>query len=107
MQPLPPAISGFYQSEQSTDAAELTACFAADALVHDENKAYRGIDAILAWRLDTQRKTPFVSRPMSVQDSDGDYLVTAEISGSFPGSPVILEHRFTLVQDRIASLEIV
>lgn len=103
---LPDAIADFYQSEQSTDPAELSACFAADALVHDENNCYRGTEAITRWRRETQLKTPFSSKPLSVQISGSDYLVSAEISGSFPGSPVILEHRFTLVNDTIAALDI-
>lgn len=106
MSVLPPAIADFFATENGKDPASLTACFSPDAVVHDESNEYRGSDAIAAWRLDTQAKTPFTSRPLNLRDDDDTFLVSAEVSGSFPNSPIILEHRFRLVDGCIAALDI-
>jgi hypothetical protein len=37
---------------------------------------------------------------------DGKTVVTAKVSGNFPGSPLNLDHVFELHGDKIASLEI-
>ncbi len=106
MPDLPPAIAAYFASEQSSDGNALDACFIADAFVHDEKHDYRGIDAIKAWRLDTQARTPFTSRPLELHENDGRFVVSTEVSGAFQNSPVILDHTFTLTDGRIASLDI-
>lgn len=103
---LPQAIADFYESEKSTDAAILTACFAADARVHDESHEHLGHAEIAAWRIETQAKTPFSSRPIDVREDDAIFRVSAEVSGSFPNSPIMLEHCFKLVDGRIVDLDI-
>jgi hypothetical protein len=103
---LPQAIADFYESENSTDVAILTACFATDARVHDESHEYLGHAEIAAWRIETQAKTPFSSRPIDVREDDATFRVSTEVSGSFPNSPIMLEHRFTLVEGHIADLDI-
>lgn len=103
---LPQSIADFYQSEKSNDLAILTACFNADARVHDERHEYLGHAQIAAWRIDTQAKTPFTSKALELREEDGTFLVSTEVSGSFPNSPITLEHRFTLVDGLIADLDI-
>ena len=100
------AIADFFATENGKDTVSLTACFSPDAVVHDESNEYRGTDAITAWRIDTQAKTPFTSRPLDPRDDDGTFLVSAEVSGSFPNSPIILERHFRLVDGCIAALDI-
>lgn len=106
MPDLPPSIADFYESENSTDIAILTACLAENARVHDESHEYLGHEEIAAWRIDTQAKTPFTSSPVELREDNGRFLVTTLVSGSFPNSPIMLEHCFTLVDGRIADLDI-
>jgi hypothetical protein len=51
-------------------------------------------------------RTPFTARPVSLEAQDGTILVSTEVTGAFPGSPLILGHRFTLQDERITALEI-
>lgn len=44
--------------------------------------------------------------PIEVVQRGGKTIVTARVSGNFPGSPVNLDHIFGIEGDRIASLEI-
>ena len=44
--------------------------------------------------------------PIAVVQRDGKTVVTAKVAGSFPNSPVNLDHIFGIEGDRISSLEI-
>lgn len=106
MPSLPPVIAAYFEVAPNADVAALNAVFAPDAHVHDEKNDYHGLDAIRNWRVSTFAATPFVVRPVDLTETDGAFVVRAEVSGAFPGSPVLLDHRFTLHEGRIASLNI-
>ncbi len=42
----------------------------------------------------------------NVADAEGKTIVTAQVSGTFPGSPVQIRYNFTLQGDKIATLKI-
>ncbi|WP_028645604.1 nuclear transport factor 2 family protein [Nocardioides sp. URHA0020] len=67
--------------------------FAPDAVVEDDGQTHVGIDGVRAWR----RSVPGVSYGVrAVADtSTGSHVATTEISGDFPGSPVLLGFAFT------------
>ena len=64
-----------------------------------------GIDEITAWWRETNETTPFTAEPKSLEERDGLLIVHAEVSGSFPGSPVMLGHYFALRDGKIESEE--
>ena len=84
----------------------LARCFAVDAVVQDEGHRIQGLDAIKAWRIENRRKYAHTVEPLGIAERDGKTVVTASVSGNFPGSPVVLDHVFGLDGDRIMSLEI-
>ncbi len=106
MQDLPPAIAGYFAAQAKDDPQALAECFVPEAVVHDEKREHRGTAAIAAWHIEVMRQTRFTARPLSFEARDGHCIVSVEVSGSFTGSPVTLEHDFTLRDERIAALEI-
>lgn len=103
---LPPAIAAYFTLAPDADTTALGAIFAADARVHDEARDHAGLEEIRAWRIDAHTKTPFVARPLAVQERGGTLVVSVEVSGSFPNSPLMLDHTFAMADGRIASLDI-
>jgi hypothetical protein len=103
---LPAPIDTYFASENARDTEGVDRCFAVDAIVRDEGRTIEGIAAIRAWRIETGRKYQHTVEPLSVIERDGKTVVTARLSGNFPGSPVILDHIFEFDGDRIVSLEI-
>ena len=103
---LPAPIQLYFASEHSGDLSGMEGCFAADAVVRDENRVFNGIDAIKAWRAEAAAKYDFTAEPVSAVVQDDKVVVKARVTGNFPGSPVVLAHTFHIVGDRIASLEI-
>lgn len=102
--PAPAAI--YFELAPDAEETDLADAFASDAIVRDEHKEHRGIGAIRDWRVDTMARTPFRARPLSVEQRDGIFVIPAEVTGSFPGSPLILDHFFRIRDGKIATLEI-
>lgn len=104
---LPAALDAYFAAQNAHDSDALAACFTPDALVHDEGEDQRGTAQIRAWAAATSARYQAVAEPLSLVRSDDVATVRARVSGTFPGSPVELDFRFTLAADgRIASLRI-
>jgi len=103
---LPKPIADYFAAD-TNDGAAVAKCFTADAVVIDEKKTYTGRDAIAAWKSEASAKYEYVAEPVAIDDQDGRVIVTARLTGNFPGSPVDLRYAFTLSGDAIARLEIV
>jgi hypothetical protein len=99
-------IALYFTSENTHDPSVLEQCFALEAVVHDEGRAIEGLDAIKAWRMETARKYNHTVEPISVSYQKGKTIVTAKVTGDFPGSPISLDHVFELDDDKIIALEI-
>jgi hypothetical protein len=79
-------------------------CFAADAVVRDENATRHGRIEIRRWATETIQKYKFQFKPLSADERDAETILSVEVSGSFPGSPITLDYRFTIANDKIKSL---
>ena len=103
---LPAPIAAYLESANADDPLSLADCFAADAVVYDEAREYRGIEAILAWKAETTARYRPSMEAQRIEGTDPEYRLHAIVTGNFPGSPAMLAYRFLLRGDRIASLEI-
>jgi hypothetical protein len=103
---LPKAIAAYFDAEKTKDVEQQTACFAEHALVHDEHCDYRGLDAIRYWKRTAQEKFEYRCQPLGASTDGDSVTVVVRLTGNFPGSPVELDHKFTLIGDKIASLVI-
>ena len=103
---LPRPIADYFATD-TADGAAVAKSFTADAVVIDEKKMYTGRDAIAGWKSEASAKYDYVAEPVAIDDQDDRVVVTAHLTGNFPGSPVDLRYAFTLCGDAIARLEIV
>lgn len=103
---LPHPIAGYFRADRSGDATAIAAHFTDSATVRDEGHRYTGREAIRAWKAQASGQYSYIVDPYAVADDGDRTVVTAHVSGNFPGSPVDLSYRFTLDGDRIAALEI-
>ena len=103
---LPDPIATFFAVSNDADADALERCFTDDALVHDEGHAHLGREAIAAWLREVQRKFAYRTEPLHAVQEGSLVRVRARVTGTFPGSPVELEHEFRLGDGGIESLEI-
>jgi hypothetical protein len=103
---LPPPVANFLAADKARDPDLVARCFTNDALVHDEGKDYLGVEAIKAWSQGTFTKYQHVIEPLDATVATDAVNLHARLSGNFPGSPVELDFKFTLANDKIARLEI-
>ncbi len=103
---IPEPVAAYLAAAEAKDADMLSRCFAEDGTVHDEGQNYRGRDSIRQWKQAAHAKYRYVSQTIDVQTHGDDVTVRVRLTGEFPGSPVELDHIFTLSNNRIASLEI-
>lgn len=103
---LPPVVSEYFVAANTNDADRIAACFVTDAKVNDEKRDFLGRDAIRQWASDSRKKYSFQSEPFEVGGPSQAPVVRAHVTGDFPGNPVDLTYRFTLVENEIATLSI-
>ena len=102
----PKAILDYFAAANSDDADRVAACFAEDAAVRDEGHDIHGRDAVRAWAEETRRKYRFHAEILAVEAAADRTIVTAHLTGDFPGNPVDLHYRFKLAGSKIGALEI-
>jgi len=103
---LPAPLEPYFVSQNTHDASAIERCFASNATVRDEGRSIKGIAAIKEWRVEVAEKYQHSVEPLGVFARDGKVVVTARVSGSFPGSPITLDHIFEIEGGKIVSLEI-
>ncbi|OKI56023.1 nuclear transport factor 2 family protein [Micromonospora sp. CB01531] len=104
---VPEVIVRYYQLSAEPDIDAFVSCFTDDAIVADEDRTYEGPAAIRAWRERTAAEFDYKAIPEAVEEeAGGNVVVRTLVSGTFPGSPVRLRHRFTLRDGLIGALDI-
>lgn len=100
--PLPAPLAAYFAAHDHRDTASL---FAPDAVVRDEGQTHAGAAAIAAWldRVETSYHPRYAVK--AVESADGRTIVTFEVSGTFPGSPVTLRQAFTVADGYVQRLE--
>ena len=101
---LVPIIQSYVDASNAHDVKSILACVADDAVVRDENATRRAKIDIERWASETIDKYKFHFRPLSAEHRANETVVSIEVSGGFPGSPVTLDYHFSVVNEKISSL---
>lgn len=104
MNTFPEPIATYFTGEHNPEVLEQ--CFTKQAVVKDEGHTYTGIPAIKAMLAEASAKYNATTVPFAMAEEDGCQVVRANVSGNFPGSPIVLSYRFRLEGSLIAALEI-
>jgi ketosteroid isomerase-like protein len=103
---LPPLLASFVAAKNAHDAKAFVACFSPDAVVRDEKHTHAGSSAIQAWFEETSHKYRTKMSVTGLEERNGTTVLTADVSGDFPGSPFPFQYHLTLKHGKIAALEI-
>jgi ketosteroid isomerase-like protein len=104
--PLPKPITEYVAAANTDDPDRVAACFAETAVVRDEGGEYRGRSAIREWAREVRCKYRFTAEIVVASETSDQTVVTAHLTGDFPGSPVDIDYRFKLSGGEITTLEI-
>ena len=103
---LPDVVRHYFELDPR-DIDGFVALFSDEATVVDEGKAYQGPGEIRAWRAGTAIKYTYTTEVLDQEGrSGGQYLVTARLTGDFPGETVNLRYDFAVTSDLISRLVI-
>lgn len=102
---LPEPISAYFEADRH-DGHAVARCFTRNGVVLDEGRTHSGAAAIEAWKNEASAKYSYTAEPRTLEVQGGRYVVTSQMSGDFPGSPLDLRYTFLLERGKIASLEV-
>ncbi|MFZ3374689.1 MAG: nuclear transport factor 2 family protein [Chthoniobacterales bacterium] len=103
---LPRIIGKYVDASNKHDVDSILSCFSDEAVVHDEGETLHEKKAIADWIAKTIERYKFQFKPLTVKDDNVEIVVGVEVSGTFDGSPVNLDYRFVIKNDKILSLTI-
>jgi NAD(P)-dependent dehydrogenase (short-subunit alcohol dehydrogenase family) len=103
---MPEAVRAYLTASTGASAERVAQCFDPDGVVQDESRSHVGAQAIGQWAKDAQARYRFTLDLRNVESAGAAVAVTAQVSGAFPGSPIILRYDFRLAADKIRSLDI-
>lgn len=101
---LPKVITELIKAQNSFDSQAYANCFSESAVVFDEGKKHHGKEEIQKWISKANHDYQATMQPLEY--SDQDEILQAEISGNFPGSPIVLFYHLKLKNALIESLKI-
>lgn len=105
MKNLPKAVSDLVKAQDSFDSIAYANCFTETAVVFDEGKTHKGKTEIKNWIEKANQEYGIMMKPLEY--SETEQVLKAEISGTFPGSPLVLSYRYEFENELIRSLKIV
>ena len=104
---LPTVVTDIVKAQNEFDSAAYAACFSESAVVFDEGKTHHGRKQIEHWIADSNERYRATMKPVSFEESETESLLKAEVSGNFPGSPLVLSYQLIIRDGQIYSLKIV
>jgi hypothetical protein len=102
----PRPVRQYFESRNAFDVSSALDQFEDDAVVEDEDLEYRGRDSIRTWIEETQRKYRATFDVGAVEQARDTFVVTTLVSGTFPGSPLPIDHVFVVSNGKISRLVI-
>jgi hypothetical protein len=103
---LPDNIEGLVKAQNDLDSNAFAAYFAEHATVSDEGSSYLGRNEIKQWIQEATEKYNMHLKPLDYNQTGSKGKLTTEVSGTFPGSPLVMTYHLELDGAVISSLKI-
>ncbi|TWR24723.1 nuclear transport factor 2 family protein [Mucilaginibacter pallidiroseus] len=103
---IPQVVERFIETQHSLDSNAFAECFTDNAIVHDEGKTHNGKQEIEQWIKQAMENYESQLEPLNYEQSGANSVLTANVSGTFPGSPIVLKFHFGIKDNLIESLSV-
>ena len=103
---LPKVVEDLVKAQNNFDSAAYADCFSETGEMLEEGKPYKGRPAIQHLIEETNEKYRSVMKPLEYTENGTSGVLAAEVSGTFPGSPLILKFHFEIVKGKIQYLKV-
>lgn len=101
---LPKVVEELIKTQNDFDGNAYAQCFTETAVVFDEGKTHTGKKEIEQWIDKANKDYRATMKPLDY--SETEQTLKAEVSGNFPGSPLVLTYHFDIRDEKIQSLKI-
>ena len=102
---LPKVVAALVAAQNSFDSVAYANCFTETAVVFDEGKTHQGRQEIAAWIAKANKEYQATMHPLEY--SKTEQTLKTSVSGTFPGSPIIMTYHYEFDEELIQSLKIV
>ena len=103
---LPIVVENLIKAQESFDHVAFANSFSESGVLFDEGKTHTGRAEIARWIDRGNKKYIPVMKPISFEGDDVSGILITEISGTFPGSPLMFTYHFGFDGQQIQSLKI-
>lgn len=103
---LPKVISDLITAQNNFDSVAYANCFAETGVMFDEGKIHTGRVEIEQMIDESNKKYKSVMKPLNYTENGLSGVLSAECSGTFPGSPIVLQFHFEIVDGQIQYLKV-
>ena len=103
---LPKVLTDLIKAQNEFDAVRYANLFSETAVVFDEGKTHNGRLEIERWIDHSNKNYQSVMKPLEYTENGTTSILTAECSGTFPGSPITLKFHFDIVDGQIQHLKV-
>ena len=94
-------LASFVKANNDRNTDSVTACFSKDAVVYDDGQIMRGTDEIRHWIAELFQKFQYVVTQTNVRGATNGAVLTATITGNFPGGHVSMDYHCRTLGDKI------
>lgn len=103
---LPDNIEGLIKAQNNLDSSAFASYFTEQATVSDEGSSYSGRAEIEQWIKQATEKYHMLLNPLDFTQTGQTAELTVEVTGTFDGSPAIMQYHLELDRKFISSLKI-
>lgn len=103
---LPKVLTDLVKAQNEFDAVAYANLFSETAVVFDEGKTHKGRLEIERWIDHSNKNYQAVMRPLEYTENGTTSVLSAECSGTFPGSPIVLKFNFDIFDGQIQNLKV-
>lgn len=103
---LPKVLTDLIKAQNEFEAVTYANLFSETAVVFDEGKMHRGRLEIERWIDHSNEHYHAVIKPLEYTEDGITSILTAECSGTFPGSPITLKFNFDIIDGQIQHLKV-
>ena len=103
---IPNVIQELIKAQNTFDSAAYANLFSETSIVHDEGKTHNGRKEVERWIAEANEKYKSIMEPIEYAQKGNKGVLTANVSGTFPGSPIVLKFNFEINDGIIQSLNV-
>ena len=103
---LPNVVQELIKAQNSFDSLAYANLFSETSVVHDEGKTHNGRKEVEQWIAEANEKYKSIMEPVEYTQKGNQGVLTANVSGTFPGSPIVLKFNVEINDGMIQSLKV-